>query len=98
MSVRYFPLKSVLLEGTIEDNIRYTLCPATEFSEGIWTIALNSISYECLAVSVEIKDTFSISCNLVKNQKLSSSNEVETYDQPLNLFIFDSKVKKTRPV
>ena len=94
MTFRHFPLKSVLLKGTLEDHITYTLSPATEFSEGIWTIAVNSLTYECLIDSIEIKHSFSISCNLVKSQKLSSSNQVETYDQPLNVFIFDAKLKK----
>jgi hypothetical protein len=94
MSYRYFPLKSVLLKGTLENDITYTLCPATEFSEGLWTIAINSLTYECIIEGIEIKQSFSISCNLVKSQKLSSTNQVESYDQPLNVFIFDSKLKK----
>jgi hypothetical protein len=93
MSIRHFALKSVILKGDLGETISYKLCPATEFSEGVWTIALNSITYTSLS-SIKVKDNFSISCNLVKGQKISKSNEVESYDQPLTSFLFESEKKK----
>ena len=93
MAVRYFPIKSVLLKGRIQQPVTYKLCPGTEFSEGIWTLSLISLTYSLIDSQQTNKELFSISCNQVKAQKISSSNEIENYDQPLTTFLLDHKVK-----
>jgi hypothetical protein len=87
MSGRYFPIKSVILKGKLNENIVYRLCPITEFSEGIWCLSVRSLSYTINALPNQIKNLFSISCNQIKGQKFSSSNEIETYNQPLSMFL-----------
>ena len=94
MTFRYFPIKSVLLKGSINDYIVYKLCPITEFSEGVWQLSIFSIAYSVPAILNEINDIFSISCNLVKGQKYSILNEVENYQLPLTTFILQNKPSK----
>jgi hypothetical protein len=87
-----YPNKSVFLQGPITKKLVYKLCPSTEFSEGTWKLSLASISYS--TIEQNNKDVFSITCNVVKSQKLSSSNEVENYDQTLNTFLLDTNKKR----
>ena len=93
MSVRYYPIKSVFIQGTIKEKLVYQLCPSTEFSEGIWNLCLVSLSYSNTTTN-DYKGIFVISSNVVKSQKFSVSKEVENYDQPLNSFLLDSSLKK----
>lgn len=93
MAVRYFPIKSVLLKGRIHQTLTYKLCPGTEFSEGIWNLSLVSLTYSLIDSQLTNKEVFSISCNQVKGQKISTSNQIENYDQPLATFLLDHKVK-----
>ena len=94
MTYRYSPIKSVLLKGSIKDFIVYKLCPITEFSEGVWQLSLFSIAYTVPPIVNEFNDFYSISCNLVKGQKYSISNEVENYELPLSTFILRNKPTK----
>ena len=96
MSLRYYLLKSVILKGKIKDKIVYKLVPSTEFSEGVWNLSIVSVSY-CIVTPLNrqhVKDIFSISCNIVKGQKLSASNEIENYNMPLNTFLIDTNLEK----
>jgi hypothetical protein len=93
MALCYHPIKSVLVKGKIKEKIVYQLCPSTEFSNGVWNLSLVSISYSTNTTD-NVKDIFTISCNVVKNQKFSETNEIENYDQPLNSFLLDSSLKK----
>ena len=68
MSFRPFPIKSVLLKATLKDELLYQLNPLTEFSEGVWNVALVSINYSTNQ-ELTLKYIFSISCNCVKGQK-----------------------------
>ena len=92
MSKKYHPVKSILLKGTLKSNsdqtIIYKLCPINEFSDGIWNISIQSLSYS--TTTNQINDLFSVSCNVVKGQKLSESNEVENYNQPLCMFVINN--------
>ena len=92
MSKKYHPVKSILLKGTLKSNsdqtIIYKLCPINEFSDGIWNISIQSLSYS--TTTNRINDLFSVSCNVVKGQKLSESNEVENYNQPLCMFVINN--------
>jgi hypothetical protein len=98
MSFKYFPIKSVLLEGNIniipEKKIVYKLCPGTEFSEGLWNLTVVSLSYNCQSVN-EVKDVFSLTCNFVKGQKFSDENEIENYEMPLITFLLESVPNKS---
>ena len=94
MSSRYFPIKSVLIKGSIKDHLVYKLCPITEFSEGVWQLSISSIAYTVQPIVNELNDFFSISCNLVKGQKYSSTNEVENYELSLSTFILRNKPTK----
>ena len=91
MTYRYFSPKSVLLKGSIKDFIVYKLCPITEFSEGTWQLSIVSLAYKVLPIVNEINDFFTVSCNLIKGQKYSTSNEVENYELPLSTFILENK-------
>jgi hypothetical protein len=91
--MRYFPIKSVLLKGRIQQSVTYKLCPGTEFSEGVWNLSLLSLTYSVITSDQTNKEVFSISCNQVKGHQFSSSNEVESYNQPLSTFIVDHKLK-----
>ena len=94
MSLKYFPVKSVLLKGTLkstsDQTVIYKLCPINEFSEGIWNLCIQSLSYSVTANRNNINDLFSVSCNVIKGQKLSVNNEVENYNQPLCMFVFNN--------
>ena len=94
MSFKYSPVKSVLLKGTLKSNsdqtIIYKLCPINEFSEGIWNLSIQSLSYSVTRNQNNINDLFSVSCNVIKGQKLSESNEVENYNQPLCMFVINN--------
>jgi hypothetical protein len=94
MSLKNFTIKSALLQGPIKKKLVYQLCPSTEFSEGVWNLSIASVSYSTNNPD-DKKDIFSISCNVVKSQKLSSSNEIENYNQPLNTFLIETKKKQT---
>jgi hypothetical protein len=91
MSIKY--CNSVLLKGSIKSKIVYKLSPSTEFSEGVWNLSLASISYSTSSTN-NIKDIYSITCNVIKGQKFSVSNEVETYDQTLNIVVIDTSLQK----
>jgi hypothetical protein len=93
MALRYHAIKSVLIQGKIKEKLVYKLYPSNEFSEGVWNLCLVSISYST-DTNDNVKDIFSISCNVVKNQRFSESNEIEIYDQPLNSFLLDTSLKK----
>ena len=91
--------KSVILKGTINTEVRkdivYRLCPINEFSDGIWNLSIVSLSYSVKPLTIEIRDVFSVSCNFVKGQKLSSSHEIETYEQPLSMFMLKNVLSKS---
>ena len=65
MSLKYFPIKSVLLKESIAKKLVYKLVPPTEFSEGVWNLSLASISYST-NFEGNLKDIYSITCNVVK--------------------------------
>jgi hypothetical protein len=94
MPLAYFPIKSVIIKGSIKEKLVYNLCPSTEFSEGVWNLSLVSASFSAPVLNENVKAIFSISCNVVKSQKISSSNEVENYNQPLNTVLIDTSVNK----
>ena len=82
------PIKSVILTGNLKQNsIKYSLCPVTEFSEGVWNITVCSIGYYC---TENFHEHCEISCNLVKAQKFNKSFEVETYNQPFAVFLLNT--------
>ena len=82
-------IKSVIVSGNLNDNLVYKLCPNTEFSDGAWNVTIKSIGYSCLVPN--FKDLCQISCNLVKSQRYKDSYEVESYDQPFNIFLLETK-------
>ena len=98
MSLKYFPIKSVILKGALNSTERkeivYRLCPINEFSDGVWNLSISSLCYSVKPMAIEIKDTFTLSCNFVKGQKLSLSHQVETYEQPLSMFILQNVQNK----
>ena len=101
MPLKYFPVKSVLLKGTLKSNsdqtLIYKLCPINEFSEGIWNLSIQSISYSIAQNQNKINDLFSVSCNVIKAQRLSSvTYEVENYNQPLCMFIINNIQNQTQ--
>ena len=89
------PIKSVLITGNLKNSdLKYILCPSTEFSAGVWHMCISSVAYS--SNIAQIKELCEISCNLVKAQKYSASSyEVESYNQPFAIFLLeDSKSKK----
>jgi hypothetical protein len=91
MSFCNHPIKSVIIKGKIKEKLVYKLCPSTEFSKGVWNLCVVSVSY---SANGNLKDIFTISCNVVKSQKFSASNEIDIYDQELTSFVLDSSLKK----
>ena len=84
------PIKSIIISGNLQnDDLVYKLCPSTEFSEGVWNIAVIGISYSCDIRDVE--ELCEISCNIVKAQKYNNSFEVQSYNQPFAIFLLESK-------
>ena len=82
------PIKSVIINGNLKNNrLIYKLCPVTEFSNGVWNIAVKAVSYYC--TTENYKELCKISCNLVKAQKFNKSYEVECYEQPFGVFILE---------
>ena len=82
------PIKSVIISGNLRNNkIVYKLCPVTEFSCGVWNIAIKGLSYNCKIDNY--KEVCKISCNLVKGQKFNKYFEVQTYQQPFGSFILE---------
>jgi hypothetical protein len=87
------PIKSVILSGNlnVKNSLKYQLCPSTEFSEGLWNISIASINFSCREQNV--KEQCNVSCNLVKAQKFNSKQEVQSYQQPFALLLFQTGVK-----
>ena len=89
------PIKSVVISGNLKNNdLKYILCPSTEFSEGVWYISISSVAFSTKTIISEICQ---ISCNLVKAQKYrKDSYEIELYNQPFGVFLFEaaSPIKK----
>ena len=82
------PIKSVIVSGNLKDSkLTYKLCPVTEFSDGVWNIAIRCVSYNCQ--NQNFKENCKISCNLSKAQKFNNSFEVESYEQPFGLFLLE---------
>lgn len=90
-NLQHFSVKSVLLKATLKKPLSYNLYPPTEFSDGIWNVAIVSLSYSSNQ-EIQVKDVFSISCNFVKGQKISTTNEIESYNQPFTTFLFEGTV------
>lgn len=87
-------LKSVIISGNLnkKNSIVYKLCPnSTEFSQGLWNIAIPSISFTCNVQNVNEITQFS--CNLVKAKRWNSQNEIESYDQPFGMFLLKTGTK-----
>ena len=79
------PIKSIILSGNLNQNLKYQLCPVTEVSEGVWNITVCSIGYSC---DIEnFSEHCEISCNLSKAQKFNETFEVQTYNQPFGVFL-----------
>ena len=79
------PIKSVIINGNLKDTkLIYKLCPITEFSDGVWNVAVKSVSYVCRNQS--FKENCKISCNLSKAQQWNNSSQVESYEQPFGVF------------
>ena len=87
------PVKSVIISGNLQNDLVYKLCPPTEFSEGVWNIAINDIGFQVNVKNFEA--LCQISSNIVKAQKYNDSFEVESYDQPFGIFTLKSKEKTT---
>ena len=85
------PIKSVIISANLKDSkLIYKLCPVTEFSNGVWNIAVKSISFSC---GIEnYKELCKISCNLVKSQKLNNFFQVESYEQPFGVFSLENGI------
>ena len=82
---------TIVLKGKINNDIIYRLCPSTEFSEGVWNLCLLSIAFSCAS---NINELCSISCNMVKSQKLNEEYSVECYEQPLGMCLLNSEKSK----
>lgn len=86
--------KSVLIKGRLK-NLQYQLCPNTEFSSGLWSMSLSSIYYECKDQNVTT--LCSVSSNFVRSQGYSANNSINTYEQPMTLFLLESGKKCFEP-
>jgi hypothetical protein len=87
-------VKSVILSGNlnVKNSLKYKLCPnSTEFSQGLWNISIPSISFSCHERNV--KEVCQITCNFVKSQRWSKNNEIESYEQPLGMFLLETASK-----
>ena len=91
------PIKSIAISGNLKNNdLKYILCPSTEFSEGVWYISISSVAFSTKTTIGEICE---ISCNLVKGQKYKKdSYEVELYNQPFGVFLFEAATQKKKIV
>jgi hypothetical protein len=87
------PIKSVIISGNlnVKNSVKYQLCPSTEFSEGLWNISVASIAFTCREQNV--REHCNLSCNLVKAQKFSDRQEVQSYQQPFALFMLETGIK-----
>ena len=83
------PIKSVIISGNLQNDLVYKLCPSTEFSDGVWHIAILGLSYSCNVQNFQ--ELCEINCNVVKSQKFNNSFEVQSYDQPFVMFVLESK-------
>jgi hypothetical protein len=87
-------IKSVIISGNLNQNksLVYKLCPnSSEFSQGLWNIAIPSLSFVCNERNV--KEVCQFSCNLVKSQRWNKRNEIESYQQPLGMFLLQTSTK-----
>jgi hypothetical protein len=87
-------VKSVILSGNlnVKNSLKYKLCPnSTEFSQGLWNISIPSISFSCHERNV--KELCQVSCNFVKAQRWSQNNEIESYEEPLGMFLLETGSK-----
>jgi hypothetical protein len=87
-------LKSVIISGNLnrKNSIVYKFCPNSgEFSQGLWNIAIPSISFTCNVPNV--KEICQFSCNLVKSQRWNSDNEIESYEEPFGMFLLQTGTK-----
>ena len=86
-------IKSVLLKGDFKQNqLSYRPCPNSEFAQGVWNVAISSLTYKCNDPNFE--SHCSISCNFVRGQKYSAAEDsVVTYQLPLTLFCLETGSK-----
>ena len=82
-------IKSITISGNLRQKLVYKFCPNTEFTEGLWSIKIQSIGYVCAIPN--FKEICEISCNLVKSQRYNTSFEVEVYNQPFNIFVLETQ-------
>ena len=85
------PVKSIIISGNTNTQISYKLYPDTEFSQGVWYMCMPSLAYSS---NLEIKELCSVSCNLVKSQKVINNYDVQCYEQPFGIFLLESPSKK----
>lgn len=76
-----------------ENNVIYKLCPTNEFSTGVWQMA---ISCFCCETEEDINEFCNISSNSCVGQRISSSGQVETYEQPLGTVYLNLKKATTK--
>ena len=85
------PVKSIIISGNSKNQIIYKLYPDTEFSQGVWYISIPTVAYSS---KVPVKQMCSVSCNLVKSQRIKNNYEVECYEQPFGIFMLESTSEK----
>lgn len=91
-----FVSKVVQIKGNLsQKNIKYQLCPSTEFATGFWNVTILSICCETNA-EVEIDTFCSVSTNFCVAQRFSNQGIVEAFEEPLATFHLklNSVVKK----
>lgn len=79
-----FPLKCVSISGESIRDLRYRLCPNTEFSDGEWQIALSAV---CIKAEEELNFFCSVNSNFSVDKRYSKDGEIQIYQQPLNTWL-----------
>ncbi|MBM3937457.1 MAG: hypothetical protein FJ333_02220 [Sphingomonadales bacterium] len=84
-----FPSKLVQVTGNLsKNNVQYRLCPNTEFSKGVWQMAISVI---CIEANVEINQFCTFSSSFSVNKQYSREGETHTVQQPISTIYVNLK-------
>ena len=91
MSIKYYPIKSVLIKGILNspnesDKLIYKLCPVTEFSEGLWNLSIVSLFYNC-RITTNVKDFILSVVILLKLKNFQVKMKLKAMNNLLQHFI-----------
>lgn len=88
------PCHSVLLKGNIKGSGQLSiLIPNAILQHGLWQICIKTISFQSLEI---VNNSITIDANYVNDLKYSITNEIESYNAILSLFLLKANVNEIK--